>query len=194
MTAAAAPDDGSPRPPPVSAGGPTGLHAARVEAAVALLGAGWAGLQHRSLPAEPEHPATWIDWTLLHPDRGVMLLEVAPGLVPEAAPRLRRGLDAARFRQIYAGHLPIAHPSLSTALAPAELAARLVLALEREAPPMLPGGDAWTGTLHRVLAQAGDGDGQPRALPGVPVPMTAAKAPTRRRRRQQRGHGGRALP
>jgi hypothetical protein len=73
----------------------------------------------------------------------VVLLEAAPGLVPEAAPRLRRGLNAARFHQIYAGHLLIVHPSLSTALAPAELAAQLALALEREVPLMLPGGDAW---------------------------------------------------
>ena len=56
---------------------------------------------------------SWVCFALLHPERGIALLDVAPEKTPDAVDRLRRGLAAAKFQKTFAGSLPIVYRRLA---------------------------------------------------------------------------------
>jgi hypothetical protein len=135
-------------------------------------------------------PPPRVRFALLHADVGVALLDLAPELTPDAAARLRRSLDAARFGAAFPGHLPIVH-----CVVPADRLHRLGEVLDSafamEAPLTLRKGYAWVGFVRRVLEAddaAGGQDSQsrhdgelPRVRPAAAAAPPAAGSLVRRR-------------
>ncbi|MFZ4405955.1 MAG: hypothetical protein ACOYOH_01375 [Paracraurococcus sp.] len=116
---------------------------------LAGLEAGWVVLPRAVIGGAGEAPVT-IDIVLLHPARGIALLEAAPRWTPGAPARLRRRLALAQFAAIFPGHLPILHlPLQRDALE--GLPPCLAAAFAQEAPLDLPGGDAWMAVVQRAL-------------------------------------------
>lgn len=108
------------------------------------LGPDWLQLRDTALGGEP------IDLVLLHPRRGIALLQLAPRWTVDAPARLRHRLDQARFGAIFHGHLPVVHRLIQ----PGEAAAlpRLLAEAFAGQPALdLPAGDAWLRVVHRAL-------------------------------------------
>ena len=110
---------------------------------------GWVLLPQAVIGGTGETPVT-IDVVLLHPARGVALLETPPHWTPDAPARLRRRLAQARFAAIFPGHLPVVHARLQRA-ALAGLPQRLAAGFEAQPPLDLAGGDAWMLAVRRAL-------------------------------------------
>lgn len=89
---------------------------------------------------------------LIHPERGIAVVDVPPSETPDAVEAVRERLGAARFDGIFAGHLPVvavrsrAGPRQTPALS------KLLDDAFAASPPLsLPGGDAWAGVAMRAL-------------------------------------------
>jgi hypothetical protein len=98
-----------------------------------------------------EHPAR-VDLALLHPGRGIALVDLAPRTTAHAVTSLRRVLDAARLPARHPGSLPITY----CRLAPGEvshLPHLLDVAFAAE-PPLTVADAGWTATV-RALLEAG---------------------------------------
>lgn len=116
-------------------------------AALEGLGRGWLILRNcrlgcargRSLPS-----------ALIHPAKGVVLLDILPSESPGAVEAFRARLAAARFQAIFPGHLPVAHLRLGPHQLH-ELRGRLESAFAGQPPLSLPGGDAWVAAVTRAL-------------------------------------------
>jgi hypothetical protein len=87
---------------------------------------------------------------LLHPARGVAVLDILPSRTPDAAEAVRARLYAARFPAIFAGHLPVVHLQATSRQMPF-LPSLLEDAFAAQPPLSLPGGDAWVGVAARAL-------------------------------------------
>ena len=87
---------------------------------------------------------------LMHPARGVAVLDILPSATPGAVEALRAKLHAARFPAIFAGHLPVVHLQVTPRQMPF-LPSLLNDAFAAELPLQLPGGDAWVGVAVRAL-------------------------------------------
>lgn len=87
---------------------------------------------------------------LIHPARGIAVLDVLPSNTPDAADALRARLAAARFPAIFAGHLPVVHLRVAPRQMPF-LPSLLDDAFAAQPPLRLPGGDAWVGVAARAL-------------------------------------------
>ncbi|MBD0274776.1 MAG: hypothetical protein ICV73_22960, partial [Acetobacteraceae bacterium] len=87
---------------------------------------------------------------LMHPARGVAVLDILPADTPGAAETLRARLAAARFPVIFAGHLPVVHLQVAPQRVPF-LPSLLDDAFAAQPPLDLPGGDAWVGVAARAL-------------------------------------------
>ena len=87
---------------------------------------------------------------LMHPARGVAVLDILPSATPGAVEALRAKLHAARFPAIFAGHLPVVHLQVTPRQMPF-LPSLLNDAFAAEPPLQLPGGDAWVGVAVRAL-------------------------------------------
>ena len=105
-----------------------------------------------------------IDAVLLHPARGVVLLEAPPRWTPDAPARLERCLAQSRFRADFPGHLPVVHASLPRG---AMLSLPMLLASGFEAqPPLdLPGHGEWLEAAQSAL-QATPGEDAAPPPPG----------------------------
>jgi hypothetical protein len=116
----------------------------------------------------------------LHPRRGVVLIDMAPGVTPEAAPRL---LAQGGFGAIYGDILP---PVLHLAV-PEQDFPRLSRVLDEAflgLPEMaLPGGDAWMSTVARTLAPGLPPTTAPRPSAGRMRPRFRSSRPRFRRRK-----------
>ena len=108
-----------------------------------------------------EAPVT-IDVVLLHPARGVALLETPPHWTPDAPARLRRRLAQARFAAIFPGTLPVVHARLQRG-ALSDLPQLLAKGFAALPPLDLPGGDAWMAAVRRALLAPADAPGTARA-------------------------------
>src|SRR3712207_2807442 len=75
---------------------------------------GWLCLQDCNLSGQLSHPVV-VPFVLMHPDIGVVLIDISPASNPEAEAILRRRLEAARFESIFPGFLPILHLRLDRA-------------------------------------------------------------------------------
>jgi hypothetical protein len=75
---------------------------------------GWLCLQDCNLSGQLSHPVV-VPFVLMHPDVGVVLIDISPASNPEAEAILRRRLEAARFESIFPGFLPILHLRLDRA-------------------------------------------------------------------------------
>ena len=114
------------------------------------LGRDWVVLQDcRLRPSDRGVPPS----VLIHPARGVAVVDILPSSTPEAAEAVRERLDAARFPALFAGHLPVIHMQLTPGEMPF-LASLLDRAFAARSPLRLPGGDAWTGVVVRALTAA----------------------------------------
>lgn len=152
----------------------------------------WVILRGVALPhgeGEDASPAR-VAYVLLHPDRGIALLDVAPGGAPDAVERVRRALAAARFEAVFAGRLPVVHLRLLEADAD-RLDGALAAAFARVGPIALRGGHAWTGLARRVLGgervadpappgRGGQGHDPAAPVPTDPVPEAAGRRPAPR--------------
>lgn len=87
---------------------------------------------------------------LIHPERGIAVLDVLPSATPDAVEAVRAKLHLARFAGIFAGHLPVVHLQAAPRQTPS-LPAMLEEAFAALPPLSLPGGDAWTGVATRAL-------------------------------------------
>ena len=87
---------------------------------------------------------------LLHPARGVAVLDILPFETPDALDAVRGRLDAARFPAIFAGDLPVVHLRLTARQVPF-LPSLLDDAFAGQPALRLPGGDAWVGVATRAL-------------------------------------------
>jgi len=129
----------------------------------ALPGASLLGLPSGTRP--PERRVA-----LLHPRRGVAILDLMAEEAPPLSPResaatvvaLQGRLCAAGFPQVFPGHLPVLHLGVTEAALPG-LVRRLDEAFRATAPLTLPEGEAWMGPLRRALT----------SLPGG-LPLRAA--------------------
>ncbi|TDH62740.1 hypothetical protein E2C06_10070 [Dankookia rubra] len=116
---------------------------------IAALEYGWAMLPHAVIGGPGEAPVT-IDIVLLHPARGVALLEAPPHWTPDAPARLQRRLTQARFAAIFPGTLPVVHARLERG-AVAGLPQLLAREFAAQPPLDLPGGNAWVAVVRRAL-------------------------------------------
>jgi hypothetical protein len=87
---------------------------------------------------------------LIHPGRGVAVLDILPAKTPDAVGAVRGRLAAARLPAIFAGHLPVVHLQATPRQMPF-LPSLLDDAFAAEPPLRLPGGDAWVGVAARAL-------------------------------------------
>jgi len=133
---------------------------------------GWVLLPQAVIGGTGETPVT-IDVVLLHPARGVALLESPPHWTPDAPARLRRRLAQARFAAIFPGTLPVVHARLQRGALSGlpQLLAKDFAAL----PPLdLPGGDAWMAAVTSSVV-----DEPPRSrvrtLPSLSTSSAAAR-------------------
>ncbi len=88
---------------------------------------------------------------LLHPERGIALVDLGSESTPHVVECVRRALAIARFEVIFAGRLPIVHLRLSQEDI-ACLAEAIDAAFGGEPPLELWGGHAWAGLAKRVLS------------------------------------------
>ncbi len=87
---------------------------------------------------------------LIHPARGIAVLDILPSTTPDAVEAVRARLRAARFPVIFAGHLPVVHVRATPRQMPF-LPSLLDAAFAEQPPLRLPGGDAWAGVAARAL-------------------------------------------
>lgn len=172
---------------PSSTAGPPGTGPAAYHGfvrALSRLDPGWVVLRGVALPHgadEGASPPARVAFALLHPDRGIALLDFAPAGAPDAVERVRRALAAARFEAIFAGRLPVVHLRLAEADAD-RLDGAVAAAFARAGPIGLRGGHAWTGLARRVLGgepvadPAPPGRGGQGHDPAVPAPADPAPA------------------
>jgi hypothetical protein len=101
-----------------------------------------------------EHPLR-VDLALLHPARGVALLDLAPRATAHAVASLRRSLDAAGVQARHPGLLPIVY----CCLAPEEVPVlpRLLDAAFATQRPLAMADPGWPATVRGVLAGGGPG-------------------------------------
>ena len=137
------------------------------------LGREWVVLRDCRLRPEDRssHPTV-----LIHPARGVAVVDVFPSATPGAVNAIHARLDAARFPAIFSGHLPVVHLRLAPRQT-ASLPALLDDAFDEEATLRLPGGDAWAGVATRALTSE-----QLTARPEQPKRPRAAEHVRERRR------------
>ena len=124
---------------------------------IAGLESGWVMLPKAVIGGAGEAPVT-IDVVLLHPARGVALLETPPHWTPDAPARLRRRLAQARFAAIFPGTLPVVHARLQRG-ALSDLPQLLAKGFAALPPLDLPGGDAWMAAVRRALLAPADAPG-----------------------------------
>jgi len=141
-----------------------------VSHAAMQMGPNWVMLLNVSVARDvygtPSSPSQ-VGFALLHPERGIALLDVAPANTLNATLRLRRALAAARFPLIFAGQPPIVYRQLTLENIP-RLNDVVDAAFAGEPPISLHGGHAWTGLARRVL-------GGERCLgPAVPTRQSMA--------------------
>jgi hypothetical protein len=111
------------------------------------LGQGWVILRDcRLRPGDRGSSPT----VLIHPARGVAVLDFLPFETPDALDAVRNRLDAACFPEIFAGELPVVHLRL-TPRQMLFLPALLDDTFDAQPPLRLPGGDAWVGAAKRAL-------------------------------------------
>jgi hypothetical protein len=139
---------------------------------------------------------------LIHPARGVAVVDILPSSTPDAAEAVRDRLDAARFAALFAGYLPIIHMQLTPGEMPF-LPSLLESAFAARSPLRLPGGDAWTRVVVRALTteqpaprlqpQRSREDGGPTrrgtAEQPAPRPEPRRSSPKAGRGRKRRGTG-----
>lgn len=147
------------------------------------LGRDWTALRECRLRPSDRGSSPTI---LIHPVRGVAVLDVSPSATPDAVDAVRARLDAARFDGIFAGHLPVVHLRATPRQMPS-LPKMLDDAFAALPPLSLPGGDAWAGVAARALLAE-----QPAARRVEPQPSRGAaedgrRQPRRRVRRRRRG-------
>jgi hypothetical protein len=141
---------------------------------------GWLCLQDCNLSGQLSHPVV-VPFVLMHPDVGVVLIDISPASNPEAEAILRRRLEAARFESIFPGFLPILHLRLDRADLPS------TEAILRDAfaalPPLsVPGGDGWVSVVRRALLprDPSRAAAHPDSLPaGSPAAEHAPRFPRR---------------
>ena len=139
------------------------------------LGPGWVVL--RDCRIGPPGPGGARPTVLMHPARGVAVLDILPSNTPGAVEALRARLASARFPAIFAGHLPMVHLQVAPRRMPL-LPSLLDDAFAAQPPLRLPGGDAWVGVAARTLTAE-----QPvRRLDPKPF-QNDADGPRRRRRK-----------
>jgi hypothetical protein len=96
-----------------------------------------------------EHPAQ-VDFALLHPGRGIALVDLAPRETVHAVALLRQVLDAARLDARHPSQLPIAYLCLAPEEVP--LLPRLLDAAFAAKPPLTVADADWTATVRALLA------------------------------------------
>ena len=110
---------------------------------------GWLCLQDCNLSGQLNRPLV-MPFVLMHPDVGVVLIDVAPASNPDAEAVLRRRLEAAHFESIFPGFLPILHLRLDRADLPSTEAI-LRDAFASRPPLSVPAGDGWVSVVRRAL-------------------------------------------
>jgi len=96
---------------------------------------------------------SWVCFALLHPERGIALLDVAPENTHDAVGRLRRGLAAAKFQKTFAGSLPIVYRRLAQEDL-LHLGDVIGAAFSEEQAIGLHGEHRWIGLACRILGGA----------------------------------------
>ncbi len=79
----------------------------RLEAALAELQGGWLALPELAIGGPPG--GMRLDYVLLHPRCGIVLLEAAPGCGRDAVAVFSRCLDRQHFHEVFPGELPVVH-------------------------------------------------------------------------------------
>jgi hypothetical protein len=156
-----------------------------LEAALAGLDLSWSVLGGLAFGAPPDEIA--VDFVVLHPQRGIALIDAAPGGGSDAAARFRALLAAERFDRRYPGWLPIIHLRLD-AHGAAEIEDRLESTFAR-APTLTVRDGRWVPALAELLtsdpapAPAGRAGA---ALAPEPAAAAFARAADQARRPQPR--------
>ena len=106
---------------------------------------------------------------LVHPARGIALLDIAPDATPNAESRLRRALADSGFNRAFPGTLPVWHERLELAQLP-RLECLLTRAFDARPPLSLPPGAAWPAAVEAAIAVD---PGWTPARPGTPREISA---------------------
>jgi hypothetical protein len=123
------------------------------------LGLDWTVLRECRLGPSGRSSAPTI---LIHPDRGVAVLDLQPSATPDAAEAVRAKLEAARFDGIFAGYLPVVNLRATPRQLPS--LPKLLDDAFAGAPPLsLPDGEAWVGVAAWAL-QAEQAPAPPRRV------------------------------
>ncbi|WP_135468224.1 hypothetical protein [Crenalkalicoccus roseus] len=140
------------------------------------MGDGWTVLPGGRI-ADGEEPPLHIDLLLLHPTRGVVLLERAPRWTPLAPSRFFHALDRLGFRRACPGYLPLVHLPLRPEAA--EALPRLMAERLRGQPPLslrCPP-ERWMALVRQAVVAPRTGARRRRlALGGVAAAALAALA------------------
>ncbi|GAA0573330.1 hypothetical protein GCM10009416_09990 [Craurococcus roseus] len=144
---------------------------------VAEMDPGWTVLRDCALGDGDDGVQVRVRYALLHPDLGIALLDLLPGATTPGAPnRLRKLLDAARFRSAFGDYPPIVYlcvPSRSLF----GLNGLLVREFDLQRPLALAGGDAWVGAVQGVLTAepplCAPGQAFTETQPAFPSPLAA---------------------
>lgn len=123
---------------------------------------GWTVLRNDP-PIDPRFPRVEADFVLADPRQGIVLVQIAPAVQPQAADQLRQRLDAVGFAEAVAGFLPIVTVQLQDGDV-WRLTGLLDVALAAE-PPIDVQGD-WVPQAQRALLAVLD---DPAVAP-VPAP------------------------
>src|SRR5690242_17573783 len=176
-------------PPPTSASSdPLDIVLARV---VSAMRPGWILLRDCVLAGRHAEAASRIRYVLLHPQVGIVLLDVLPApRTPNAVDRMRRMLHASGFVVEFGDCPPILHLHL-----PAEgltdLGQRLAWLFGQQLPLALRGNTAWPGAVRQLLTApairpAGSATAKPPASQTMPpLPSASPAAPPAARKGRQ---------
>jgi surface antigen len=137
-----------------------------LEAALAGLDLSWSVLGGLAFGGPPDEVT--VDFIALHPQRGVALIDAAPGGSRESVPRFGALLQSHRFSARFPGTMPIVHLSL-TAAAAAEIDVQLDTAFAR-APALTIRDPRWVPALAELLTS------EPEPVPAPAPPRSAATA------------------
>ncbi len=121
--------------------------------AVSRMDWGWVLLRDVLLPPDPGRTSSSplrVCFALLHPERGIALLDLEPKNAPDAVGRLRQVLAAAGFQSTFAGHLPIVYRRLTQEEIP-HLGDVVDAAFGEEESIRVLGGHAWIGLARQVV-------------------------------------------
>ena len=110
----------------------------------------WITLRYAIVGYNADASPSCVTYALLHPERGIVLIDIHPNLTLDPVTRLRQTLNDGRFSAVHRGYLRIIYMQL-TAIDPAALTPAIDAALAADLPFGLARNGDWLFHAMRVL-------------------------------------------